>query len=165
MQSKPIKQAVALILDTKGMEGPVTRREIAEHVMRLVVPESWSISDKYDAEFAYIQREVGVQMGELHSTEFIKRHLNIPEKYRNLLLKIPQFICISSKGGRGSEHIKTFIATREHWAANFDLKGQIVKATRTSQDASRDIRELLEATGAGCLADLLNADKTSDVAA
>ncbi len=162
MESRPLKQLIALVLDTKGMEGPVTRRELADEVMKLAASDQWSASDQYNANRDYIQKGITVQMGEAHSPEFIAVHFShIPEEHRDTLRKIPLYICISSGGGRGSQHIRTLVATKEHWEANFALKDQIVQATRVSRNRSRDIRDLLEATGAGCLADLLNSEKAA----
>ncbi len=155
MESKPIKQAVSMVLDTLGMEGPVTRRAIAERVMRFNPP--WSVSDEYDAKLALVQRETRDQMNAPHSREFIDHHLDhIPEEIRDTIRNIPFYICISPSGGRSAVHIRTLLATKEHWEANFALKDRIAEATRLSSEESRDIRDLLEVTGARCLADLLN---------
>lgn len=155
MESKPVKQAIAMALDTIGMEGPVTRRAIAEEVMRLNPP--WSVSDEYDAKLASYQREAKVQMNAPHSRVFIKRELShIPEEIRDTIRNLPFFICTSPGGGRDAVHIRTLLATKEDWEANFALKDRIMQATRFSRDGSRDIRDLLETTGAGCLADLMN---------
>ncbi len=154
MESRPIKQAVAMALDTLGMEGPVTRRAIAEAVMRY--PPPWSVSDEYDAKLALVQRETRVQMNAPHSPEFIKRHISqIPEEHRATLRNIPLYICISPNGGRGADHVRTLMATKEQWEANFALKDRIVQATRLSRNESREISELLETTGAACLADIM----------
>ena len=157
MESRPIKQAVALVLDTKGMEGPVTRRELAEEVMKYAMPSQWSVADEYEAKLAHLQREVTLQMGEAHGAEFAKRHFGgLTDALRDTLREVPRFICISPRGGRGSLHMMTLNATKEHWSANFALKDQIAEATRLSAEASREIRDLLESTGVDCLADLLD---------
>ena len=162
MESKPLKQQIAMALDILGMGGPVTRRDVAEEVMRHSTPACWSVADRYDADMAFIQRGVRVLMNETHSPGFIDHHLSsIPEEIRDTLREIPTYICISPRGGRGAVHIRTLMATKEHWAANFELKDRIVQATRLSRNASRDIRNLLDRTGAGCLADLLNGEKVT----
>ncbi len=160
MESRPIKQAVAMALDTLGMDGPVTRRAIAEEVMRY--PPPWSVSDEYGAKLALVQREAKVQMNAPHSQEFIERHMgHVPEEIRDTIRNIPFYICISPRGGRDAVHVRALLATKEHWEANFALKDHIVQATRLSRDESRDIRDLLEMTGAECLADLLNSVKAA----
>ena len=157
MNSKPLKQSISLVLDTKGMQGPITRRSVAEEVMRIAGKECWSASDEWEAKLAYVQKEIRTQMNEAYSQEFIERNvLYVPEQYRDTFCKMSRFICISSKGGRDSDHVMTLVATKDHWEANFALKDRIVQATRASRDESRDIRDLLEMSGASCLADLFN---------
>jgi hypothetical protein len=163
MQSKPLKQAIDLALDTMGMRGPVTRREVAEEVMRAAPEDHWSFGDLRDARLAYIQTEVAARMGETHTPEFIERHLtHIPEKYRAMLRKVPRFICVSAQGGRGAQHVMAFIATPDDWASNFDLKDFVVERTRVSRDHARDIRDLLVSTGASSLADLMRAESAAE---
>ena len=160
MQSKPLKQIVAMVIDSRGMEGPITRRALAEEVMRMAGNDKWSVADEYGARLAFLQNEITTQMNEPHSAAFIERHMvDIPEQFRDTLRKIPRFICVSPRGGRAADHVMTLIATREHWEANFALKDHIVQATRISRNESRDIRDLLEATGATCLADLLGSGR------
>ncbi len=157
MESKPVKQAVAMALDTIGMERPVTRREIAQEVMRLNPP--WSVSDEYDAREASYMREVTVQMNAPHSPGFIKHSLgHIPEEHRATFTDVSYFICISPGGGRNALHIRTMLATKEQCEANFALKDHIAEATRVSRDQSREICELLGSTGAVCLADLMSSE-------
>jgi hypothetical protein len=156
MESKPLKQAIDLALDTLGMQGPVTRREVAEEVLRAAPDDHWSYGDLREARLAFIQREVAARMGEAHSPEFIERHLTrIPDEYRAMLRKVPRFICVSANGGAGSHHVMSFVATAEQWQANFDLKKRVVEASTISRDHARDIRDLLVSTGARSLADLL----------
>ncbi len=162
MESKPLKRTMLMILDTRGMEGPVTLRGLAEEVMRCALPDEWSASDEYAARLAYLKRGYKGLMNESLSADFIERHLiHIPEELRDTLRRFPRFICISPGGGRGSEHVMTLNATKEQWEANISLKSHIMQATRMSRDESRDIRHLLVATGAGCLADLLNSEKAA----
>ena len=124
--------------------------------MKYAPPDRWSVSDEYEARIGHLQRQIGLQMGETHGAVFAKRHFGgLTDEIRDTLEGVPRFICISPKGGRGSLHMMTLSATREHWAANFALKDQIAEATRLSAQASREIRDLLESSGADCLADLL----------
>lgn len=155
MHSKPLRQAVDLALDTLGMQGPVTRREVAEHVMRSAPDDYWSVGDLRDARIAYLQSEIASRMGEALSEGYIDRFLpHVPEQHRAMLQKVPRFICISPRGGREAQHVMSFVATVEHWDANFKLKDHVVQATTVSRDFARDIRDLLLATGCRSLIEL-----------
>lgn len=159
MQSKKLKEIIRMTMDVRAMDGPVTRRGLAEEIMRVSASEHWSAADEYNARLDYLMGEIKQEMMQVHSDEFIARELShAPEELRDTLRKIPQWICVTARGGRGSEHVKAVLATPEQWAANFALKDQIVEATRVSRNESRDIQDLLETTGASCLADLLKQD-------
>ena len=156
MESRPLKNVINMVMDIRGMAGPVTRRSIAEEVMRCDLTNKWSASDEYEARIAYIGRAIKSKMRGTHSLDFINRNLShIPPEYWGTLRQLSRWICISSGGGHGSEHVMTLVATKAHWQANFKLKDHIVNLTRASRDNSREVRDLLERTGAGCLADLL----------
>ena len=156
MESKPLKQHIAMALDHLGMEGPVTRREVAEEAMRYITPDCWSVSDRYEADMAFFQKGIRDLMNETHSPGFIDHNLDcIPEGIRDTLREIPVWICVSPRGGRSAVHVRALLATKEQWEANFALKDNIVQATRLSRNASRDIRNLLDSTGSDCLSDLM----------
>lgn len=162
MQSKPLRQAVDLALDVLGMQGPVTRREVAQYVLRSTTDNDWSVGDEQEARLAFIQNEVAAHMSESHSDQFIEQYLmHVPEKFRPVLRGLPRFICISPRGGREAQHVMTFRATKEHWAANFELKDRIVEATRLSRDESRVVHDLLAANGADSLFDLLSRENAA----
>lgn len=162
MQSKPLRQAVDLALDTMGMRGPIKRRDVAEQVLRSAPDEYWSAGDLRESKIHYLQGEIAARMGEFHSTEFIEQHLiYVPEKYRDMLRKMPRFICISPRGGRDAEHVMTFLATPEHWAANFALKDYGVQALTGSRDFARDFHDLLVSRGARSLADFLSNERAA----
>ena len=130
--------------------------------MRRSTKKLWSVVDEHKALMVALQLEIGRYMGEAHSAEFIERNLGpVPKIYGPMLTSISRFICISSRGGKGALHMMTLLATREHWDANFALKDYLMQATRVSRDASREIRDLLTETGAGCLADLLKSEKAA----
>lgn len=163
MQSKKLKEIIRMTMDVRSMDGPVTRRALAEETMRVSANEHWSASDEYEARLSYLMDEIKYEMAQVHSDEFITRELShAPEEIRDTLRKIPQWICISARGGRGSEHVKAVLATPEQWAANFALKDQIVEATRVSRNESRDVQDLLESTGASCLADLFKRKEAAE---
>lgn len=163
MQSRPLRQTIDVVLDTMGMRGPVKRRDVAEEVLRSAPEDYWSIGDLREARLAYLQGEIATRMAETHSAEYIERYLTcVPDKYRAMLRKVPRFICISPRGGRDSEHVMTFAATPEHWAANYALKDHVVQATVVSRDHARDIHDLLTASGAKSLMELLGASEAAE---
>ena len=156
MQSKPLRQAIDLELDTMGMRGPIKRRDVAQRVMLTAPEDYWSERDKAEARLSYLQKQVKSRMNESHSPEYIERYLtSVPDELRTIFRKVPRFICISPRGGQESEHVMTFVATRENWAANYALKDHVVQATKISRDHARDIIDLLDAGGADTLMDLL----------
>lgn len=156
MQSKPLRQAIDLSLDVLGMRGEVTRREVAQHVLRSTTDNDWSVGDEQEARLSYIQTEVAVRMNEPHSDQFIDQYLiHVPDKFRSILRGLPRFICVSPRGGREAKHVMTFRATKDQWAANFELKDRIVEATTVSRDESRVVHDLLAANGADSLLELL----------
>lgn len=155
MQSRLLRQAIDLALDTEGMKGPITRRQIVDGLLRL--PEHyWTAGDNREARSVLLFGAVTDHMNEPHSTHIIDQYLaHLPPKYSDLLERMSRFICISPRGGRDALHVMSLNATGAHWAANYELKNRIVEATRISRNESRNIRLLLESTGANSIADLL----------
>ncbi len=149
------QQAIDLALDTLGMRGPVTRRQVAEEVIRSTTDDYWSYGDIVESKVAYLQTEIAARMGEPHSQRILDQYLpHIPSEYWPVLRSLPRFICISPRGGRDAQHVMAIYATADQWAANFELKDRIVAATTVSRNDSRNIRLLLESTGVRSLADL-----------
>lgn len=159
MQSRPLKQAINLALDTLGMQGPVTRRQVAEKVLRETTQDHWAVGDEREAKIAYLMTGVAEAMNEPHGNHIVEQYMfRVPEEYRAVLRGLPRFICVSPRGGRASEHVMTILATPEQWAANFELKDRIVEATTISRDESRAILLLLKSTGARSLSELLRVE-------
>lgn len=126
-----------------GMKGPITRREVAERVLKEGV-SAWSLADETAAKLLYLQQQVSVAMREPHSNYFVERHLgHIPREYRAALHGLPRFICITPGGGRGAQHVLSLLATREEWEMNISLKDRVVEAAQMSADEARSIRALL----------------------
>lgn len=156
MHSKKLKEIIRMVMDVRSMDGPVTRRALAEEVAQIGGSQYLSAADQYEAYIQCFMAFIKAEMNLVHSEEFLAREgARLPEDIRGTLRKIPQWICTSARGGRGSEHVKAIFATPEHWAANFALKDQIVEATRVSRNESRDIKNLLESSGVTCIADLI----------
>lgn len=145
-------------LDTMGAKGPVTRREVAEEVVRLTQMNRkyWSAADEAAARMMYIQTQVARAMAEPHSEHIVERHMGtIPQQYRAALFGLPRFICISPGGGKGAQHVMALLATEEQWAANAQLKDRIVELSRISADESRSIASLLRYEKKATLSDVL----------
>lgn len=156
MHSKPLRQAVDLALDTMGMQGPVTRRQVAQRVIEMTTDQDWALGDQVEARIAYLQQEIASRMSAPHSPHIVQQYATrIPPAYRNLFDKLPRFICISPRGGREAQHVMALNATADDWAANMRLKERITEATAISTDVSRSIHDLLRATRSTSLADLL----------
>lgn len=155
MESKPLKQQIALIVDTMGMRGPVERRSIAEQVYHATNEDYWSSTDQQEAQIQYIMGEVATYMNTPLAAQDIARILpSVPETYRAFLEAMPRFICISERGGRGSKHVMTWQATTDDWESNIKLKEFVVERGMISTDASRAMRDMLIEHKAECLADL-----------
>ena len=163
MHSRPLKQAIQLALDTMGMQGPISRRDVARQVKRVSPPDHWSLEDHDDADMAYLMGGVRVCMNQPHSDAFIDQHLaNMPDELRAKFHNTPRFICISAGGGRDSQHVMTFLATPEQFDNNFKLKDRVVRATTVSRDVSRDIRDLLKLHNANSLCELFGGGNEND---
>ncbi len=155
MQSKPLKQLITLTLDTKGMQGPVTLRGVAEEVLSSAPDDYYSLADDREARLALIQGETKRQMRESlseHDTDLISS--TVPKKYRKTIARLPKFICVSARGGRGSQHVMSLVATEEDWNANYELKAYVTRRAGMSRDDARDIRDLLRMLGASSLKDI-----------
>lgn len=163
MHSKPLRQAVDLALDTMGMQGPVTRRQVAERVILMTTDDDWALGDQREARVAYLQQEIAARMSAPHSAHIVQQYAHgIPPAYRNLFDKLPRFICISPRGGREAQHVMSLNATADDWAANMRLKERIAEATAFSTDVSRTIHDLLRSTGSGSLADLASISEAAE---
>lgn len=155
MESKPLKQQVALVVDTMGMRGLVERRVAAEEVYHSTTEDYWSESDTREARMQYLMAEVTQYMNTPLAAEDINRIMpRVPSEYRAFLETMPRFICVSERGGRGAKHVMAWRASPEDWNSNFQLKAFVAERATISRDASRAMRDLLLANGASCLEDL-----------
>lgn len=151
MHSKPLRQHLELILDSMGMEGPVIRRAVAQRAYEEAPSDYWALADRKNADIAYLQSEVTKLMNEPASPAVVQQILDsgiVPENLRDTVMGLPRFICISSRGGAGAEHVMSWLATRGQWENNFRLKDFVTERARISRDGARDIRDLLKATRA-----------------
>lgn len=155
MESKPLKQQVALVVDTMGMQGLVEKRLAAERIYAEAPTDYWCLADEREAKIQHIMREVTAYMHAPLADDVKDQILvNVQPELRTAVEKLPRYICISERGGRRAEHVMSWRATKEHWLANFRLKAFVTDRAALSRDDSRDIIDLLENMDANCLADL-----------
>lgn len=155
MESKPLKQHIALIVDTMGMAGPVERRAAAEEIYRTTTDDYWSGPDEREARLQYLMGGITTYMNTPLATEDINRIMpNVPAEFRAFLETMPRYICISERGGRGARHVMSWRASPEDWDSNFKLKAFVTERATISRDSSRAMRDLLIEHRAGCLAEL-----------
>lgn len=155
MESRPLKQQIALIVDTMGMQGLVERRTAAEEVYRTTTDDYWSEGDTREARVQYLMTEITAYMNTPLASEDINRIMpRVPAEYRAFLETMPRYICISERGGRGAKHVMAWRASPDDWDSNFQLKAFVAERATISRDASRAMRDLLIANHANCLADL-----------
>ena len=153
MESLPLKQQIALVVDTMGMKGPVSIRDAAEEVERTTTADYWSLTDERNAHLIYISRQIKGYMSEPMGVDAAS-HIQVPPEIRVFLAKITKYICITEGGGRGALHALSCRATAEDWMANAGLKDFVAKKTADSRDTSRNIGDLLKQYGVTCLDDL-----------
>lgn len=157
MHSRPLRQAVDLALDTLGMQGPITRRQVAEEVIRSTTDDCWSYADQREARIAYLQREIADRMAQPVGDHLVQEYLpHVPAEYRTLVDGLPRFICVTPRGGRDSQHVMSIFATADQWAASYRLKDKIAKATENHRDRDRSVHLMLQSFGAATLVDLFS---------
>ena len=144
MESKPLQQAIDLVLDTESMKGPVRKREMAELVARQVSPDQWSINDLNDAQTKYIMSEISTRMTVPLSEEYIRMYMpNLSRDMWDLIITIPRFICVSPNAGPNSEWVLSYIATAEEWKNNASMKSDKASATQFHANVSKTIHDYL----------------------
>lgn len=155
MESKPLKQLVALVLDTLGMKGPVERRAVAEEVYQQSPADYWSVFDEREAKIQYLHRYTTTVMNE-PLPDYVSARLlpAIPTEIQSAIKALPHYICISERGGHRAQHVMTWKATAEDWDANFRLKDFVTNRARDSRNEARQVRDLLRKTGAHSLMEL-----------
>lgn len=162
MHSKQLKQGVRLALDTMGMRGPVTRREVAEEALNHLPSSYWALADVGDAKLHYLIDAVTELMREPLSQDYIDQHLpHVPEKFRHLLYETPSFICTNRRGGPKSQHVMSFKATRDDWASYIKLKTALIDHTTRKRDGDREILDMLEMLGVQTLEELCTTAPTT----
>lgn len=162
MHSKALRQRLLLTLDSMGARGPVTRRGVAEEVVKMTAFNGrfWSLADEHAARLIYIQSEVTRAMRAPHSEHVVAQYFGqVPQEYRAALFGLPRFICISPGGGHGAQHVMSLLATPDEWEANSTLKDRVVELSQISADESRSIRRLLQYTKRQTLSELLGVDQ------
>jgi hypothetical protein len=135
------------------MKGPITRRAIAEEVCSTAPDEFWAFGDIHEAKIAYLMREVRTYMNEPLPAHIAEK-LVVPEDCREAMQKLPRYICVSPRGGRGAEHVMSWMATVSDWERNLELKQMVTAYAQKSVDEAEEILQLLRRLKARSLSDL-----------
>lgn len=155
MDSKALKQNIALAADFLGMRGPVEKRTVAEEVMARTSHDQWSQADIREAMIRYVMGEITAYFnGPLPVDIQDSIRIVIPPSFRDSIGMLPRFICISERGGVGAQHVMTYLASVEDWDKNYQLKAFVAERAAAARNVARDIRNILIDTGAESLSEL-----------
>lgn len=155
MSSDTLNKGIALASDMMTMRGPITKREVAEEVLRSCRPDTWAEAERREAYVMYAMKSVNHYFNGSVGAEISVEILNaIPQEYRKHFNALPRMICVSAHGGVGSQHVNSLLATAEDWQSNFELKDFIAQKLWSGRNVSRDIRNLLMSLNVTCLAEL-----------
>jgi hypothetical protein len=164
MSSKPLRDLTALVIDNAALDGPITRRGVAEEI----VQQAKQMEGDGRCVFDFQESDEWIVEGVVrhYVTEYMNRPLsahvaatvvnNLPEALRKTLQNVPSFICISPRGGAGARHVNTLLATAEHLKANLELKDFVVERAEMSRDNTRSWLDLMTQTGAETLGEAIN---------
>ena len=157
METKKAKQAVTLALDTWGMRGRFTKRDVAEAAARDIKWESLCLSDQHDAMVAWLMLEARGQMKAPLRGEIKKELLaNVPESVYPVLERLTKTICVSPAGGRGSLHVLSVYASEEDWD-DFELLGATMeRKAAAARRAAKNTKALLRKHRVGSLYELMS---------
>lgn len=155
MGSDTLNKGIALASDIMTMRGPITKREVAEEVLRSCRPDTWAETERREAYVMYAIKNVHHYFNSSVSAEISTDILDaIPHEYRKHFNALPRMICVSAHGGAGAQHVNSLLATAKDWQRNFELKDFIAQKIWSGRNVSRDIRNLLMSLNVNCLADL-----------
>lgn len=155
MESRPVKQTVALALDLMATKGRFSVRDVAEQAyLEGVRFEKLSLTDQREVTIGFLKNEAKLQMkvplrGDLKE-EYIRQ---LPDKYWPMLEKLAKTICVS-KGGN-AYHVFTLYATEDDWTAFLSLIDDMTQKIRSAKNSGRNIRDLLRAEGVSTLHELM----------
>ena len=154
MQSKRVKQAIALSVDTLIMQGPFTIREAAALARGSIHDSDYSVADLIERDMAWLMRAVkeyathALSQGDMQTL-----YSRVPDAFRAAMPEVSR--CICSKPGREAEWVGVFEASRDAWKLNMEMKEFIAARTAVSAEDARFIYDLLKFTGKETLGDLL----------
>lgn len=145
MSSKPLRELTALVVDSAAMNGPITRRDVAEEIVRRCPKDHFDPGE--EAEWIiqgvmnnYVTAHMNKPLSE-HMTEKVLRSL--PPDLREVVDGMPSYICITPSGGRKSQHVMTVLATVEQVRANVELKTAVSEHAESSLADARDWLNLM----------------------
>ena|SRR3990167_2053805 len=154
MDTKKAKQRVTLALDTCGMRGRFTVRDVAETALREIRYDDLSETDKREALMNFLMREAkGLMKAPLRGDLKEEMLQRVPPKHWPILEKLSKTICVS--GGAAAYHVYTLYATRDDWAAFLELAEIMDQRAKSAKNAGRNIRDLLVAEGAMTLHEMM----------
>ena len=156
MGSKRLSQGLALATDMLAMRGPVSKRTVAEEVVRSCRPETWAESERREAYVLFAMNAVSRHFKSSVNSEIPAEVLAaIPLEYQKYFDDgFPRMICVSPTGGGLAEYTHSLTATPGDWQRNFELKDYFAQKIWSGRNVSRDMRNLLVSMKVNCLADL-----------
>ncbi len=157
METKKAKQAVTLALDTCGMRGRFTKRDVAEAAARDIKWDSLSLSDKHSAMVAWLMLEARGQMKAPLRDEIKKELLaSVPKSAYPVLERLTKTICVSPDGGRSSYHVLSVYASEEDWDDFEQLGATLERKAATARRAAKNTKALLRKHGVDSLYELMS---------
>lgn len=148
-----LRQAINLALDLRGARGDlITVREIAAEVRIRYPFRSWHPTDQLAAEQFHLHRVIKSELQTTLSQDYIDRHLtHVPMKFRNLVGELTAWFYVIDLG----RWVFSLNALPEHWDAGAQMRIDMAQRTLAMAAPFQEKAEMLRASGAKCLRDLL----------
>lgn len=155
MESKPVKQKVALALDLMATKGRFTVRDVAEQAyLEGVRFEKLSLADQRDVTIDFLRHEAKLQMKVPLRSDLKEEYIRwLPDKYWPMVERLAKTICVS-KGGN-AYHVFTLYATEDDWTSFLGIVDEMTRRMRTAKNSGRNIRDLLRAENVSNLHELI----------
>ena len=147
MQSKKVKQAVALAVDTLMMRGAFKMRDAAIMADQSLSEKDYSTADLTDIRLTALMTAVKTYATHPLSDGDVERLLiNIPKEFREAMPEIR--LCICEKPGSEAEWVGSMFADVDKaWKNNMDMKEDIARHTAMAAEDVRFIYDMLKFSG------------------
>jgi len=152
MQSKKVKQAIALAADMLMMCGKFKLIDVARNADKSLTDADYSIADLTDRRLAHLKScAKSYVIHPLSAGDTERLLINVPKKFRADLPEIS--LCMCSKPGRDAEWVFSMFADLEAWDSNVAMKDAIAQYTAMKADDVRFVRDMLKFSGKKNLAE------------